>query len=142
MDPANTKHAIQVFQLLNPAAQAITQKGEEFLADYPDLFDYVYLDAFDLEYKGHSEQVHGRYEQLLETEITNEAAWVMHLKCAESIAEKMREGGIVALDDTWVDDKGDYHGKGKLALPYLLERGFKIIASSDQTYCLKRTRTA
>ena len=62
----------------------------------------------------------------------------MHKECADSIIRKMRKGGIVALDDTWIDEAGEYQGKGKTALPLLLKNGFEIVAANRTTYCLKR----
>ena len=47
-------------------------------------------------------------------------------------------GGIVALDDTWLDFEDKYVGKGKLAVPILLANGFEIIAATKTTVVLRR----
>lgn len=51
----------------------------------------------------------------------------------------MREGGIVVLDDTWTDANNEYTGKGKLAVPLLVENGFEIITKTRMTIALRRT---
>jgi hypothetical protein len=62
----------------------------------------------------------------------------MHKSCAETIIARMREGGIITLDDTWTDVEGRYAGKGKLATPLLLENGFEVVAKTRMTIALKR----
>ena len=63
----------------------------------------------------------------------------MHEECARAIEKRMPVGGIVALDDTWVDTNGEIAGKGKLALPILLNAGFEEVARTKLTICLRRT---
>jgi FkbM family methyltransferase len=139
MDPLNTKHAERVLRYLNPAAQAVTAKGEDYLAIHAGPLDIVYLDAFDFCHDNHSKERKERYDTILHTDINDEECWRMHLSCAETIVARMPEGGIVALDDTWTDSSGNYAGKGKLAMPFLLDHGFEIIARTRRTVALRRT---
>ena len=138
MDPDNTKAAERILPFLNPAADAQTKKGELFLKTYAGALDYVYLDAFDFDHDQHSDKRRQRYQEFLNTDINDEECWLMHKLCAETIIERMPEGGIVALDDTWRDSDGVLQGKGKLAAPLLLQNGFKMVAETKDTLCLKR----
>jgi len=140
MDPANTRRAKEVIKYINPTARAITMKGEEYLSVYDSVIDYVYLDAFDCYHDNHSQQRKDRYRELLNTSITDETCWRMHADCAESLIEKMRIGGIIVIDDTWIDAEGTYTGKGKLAVPILEKSGFKIIAKIGTAIALRRPR--
>ena len=63
----------------------------------------------------------------------------MHRLCAEAIIDKMPQGGMVVIDDTWTDEAGDFDGKGKLAVPLLLASGFTVVGQAPETVALKRT---
>jgi hypothetical protein len=43
----------------------------------------------------------------------------------------------VNIDDTWQDDSGSWIFKGTLAVPYLIENGFEVIASKNRAVFLK-----
>jgi hypothetical protein len=138
VDPQNTKRAGQLLRYINPVAKAVTARGENYLRLYEETFDFIYLDAFDCDHGKHSQKRQDRYRELLQTDINDEACWKMHEACAQAINAKMRVGGIVVLDDTWMDADGQYAGKGKLALPLLLANGFEIIAKTRMTVALRR----
>jgi hypothetical protein len=138
MDPQNTQRARDVLKYVNPSAKAITMKGEDYLAINEAELDYIYLDAFDFYHDNHSQQRKDRYRQLLNTEISDPECWKMHAECARAIVARMRPGGIVVLDDTWVDATGAYAGKGKLAVPILLDGGFEVIATIRTAVALRR----
>jgi len=140
MDPKNTKHAAAILRYLNPDAKAVTARGEDYLKLEECNPDFVYLDAFDYDHGKHSEARQERYRNLLQTNINDEACWKMHEACAYAIKEKMRVGGIVVIDDTWTDTDGVYLGKGKLAMPLLLDSGFEIVAKTRMTVALRRKR--
>lgn len=142
MDGKNVHEAKRFMPYLNPGAQFVAQKGEDFLRLHPGPIDYVYLDAFDFDHGKHSEARQERYRQNLGTEINDEACWKMHADCAKTLVKRLSPGGIVALDDTWTDGEGRYHGKGKLAMPILLEAGFKVVAQTPMTICLRRAPKA
>jgi hypothetical protein len=139
VDPINTKRAEKTLRYLNPAAKAVTERGENYLKLHQEPLDFVYLDAFDFDHGKHSQTRQDRYRQLLQTEINDEACWTMHEACARAIIARMREGGIVVLDDTWTDANGEYTGKGKLAVPLLVANGFEIITKTRMTVALRRT---
>lgn len=138
MDPANTEDVAGFIRFLNPTARALTAKGEDYLAAHEGPLDYVYLDAFDFYHDNHSAERQSRYQEFLGTDINDEACWEMHRACADAIVAKMSPGGLVALDDTWTDANGNYDGKGKLAIPLLLQHDFDIVAMSTTTVVLQR----
>lgn len=138
MDPANTKAAASFISYLNPEARALTAKGEDYLAAHEGRLDYVYLDAFDFYHDRHSIERQSRYREFLGTDINDAACWEMHRLCADAVIAKMEPGGLVALDDTWTGADGSYAGKGKLAVPLLLQHDFGIVAASQTTIVLER----
>lgn len=142
MDPKNVARAKKDLPLLNPGVRVVEQKGEEFLRLHRGAMDFVYLDAFDFEHDNHSEARKTSYRDNLGAEITNEACWEMHANCAESVLAKMPVGGVVALDDTWREQDGTFTGKGKLAVPLLIDGGFRIVAESKTAVCLTREHAA
>jgi predicted O-methyltransferase YrrM len=125
MDSENTENAKKRFQGIN----AITQKGEDFLESCTRKIDFVYLDAFDFFHNFHSDKRKAKYKNILNCEITNEACHKMHLDCAKSLVRKMNKNGIVTFDDIL---NKNLDGKGKLAIPYLIQNGFKIIKEDYQ----------
>lgn len=138
MDPESTNRAQRIFRFLNPSARAVTERGEDYLAESPDRPDFVYLDAFDFDHGRHSEYRKGRYRSLLHTEISDEECWRMHELCAEALVDRMNIGGLVVIDDTWTDEDGALSGKGKLAVPLLLRNGFEVVATAPRAVALKR----
>lgn len=137
MDPINTKRANAIICFLNPAATAVAQRGETYLAEHLQPQDIVYLDAFDFDHSKHSELRRSRYKDILQTDITDAACWKMHLDCAVAIAGKLAPGGLVVIDDTWIED-GRYVGKGKLAVPYLEQNGFAVTTRFGTAVALRR----
>jgi hypothetical protein len=84
----------------------------KWLAEYggPKI-DVAYLDSLDADQAGHAE--HG-------------------LKEAELVLPHLADDGLVLIDDTFWQS-GKWVGKGKLAIPFLIEKGFKIKYSGYQT---------
>ncbi|MCQ8185381.1 glycosyltransferase [Parvularcula maris] len=140
MDTKNVAAAKDILPYLNPAAQVFVSKGEDFLKLHTGSIDFVYLDAYDFDHGKHSDQRQDSYERNLGARISDEDCWKMHLSCAKTLTKRLAPDGIVALDDTWVDLDGAYHGKGKLAVPYMLDNSFQIIAQTEMTVCLSRSQ--
>ena len=139
MDPENTRHIRSILPKLNARSKAITQKGEDFLAEYNGSLDFIYLDAYDFFHENHSDKRRESYRTILNSDINDSDCWEMHRKCAEAIISKMPIGGIVVIDDTWLDVSNKYDGKGKFAAPLLLENGFIMIAKLKMAVALKRS---
>jgi hypothetical protein len=138
MDPRNTARAQRMFRRLGLSFQAITAKGEEWLAAFPGKIDYVFLDAYDFDHGKHSQQRQSRYEQFLGAPIGDDACHQMHLDCAIILAQKISKDGVICIDDTWMDEKGKWTAKGTKAVPFLLENGFQIFEARNRSLLLAR----
>jgi hypothetical protein len=141
MDPHNTKMAQEVFRELNAEFVAVNMKGEEFLAEFDQNLDFVFLDAYDFDHGGHSDLRQSRYEKFLGAPIDDQECHRMHLTCAEILVEKLSPEGVICLDDTWLDN-GEWKAKGTLAMPYLLENGFQLLEARNRAALLSRVKKA
>lgn len=139
MDPRNCVRARRMFQKRNLPFRAVTAKGEDFLAQWPGLIDYCFLDAYDFDHGNHSELRQSRYETFLGSRIADAQCHQMHLDCAVSLVEKLSPDGIICFDDTWKDDHGAWTAKGTTAMPYLLAHGFKVTEAANRAALLVRT---
>jgi len=119
MDKENTENA----QKRHPGINSITMKGEDFLETYEKKIDYIYLDAFDFWHNGHTEKRKRKYREILNCEITNKDCHEMHLKCAKYLVHKLSVDGVIIFDDIL---NKNWDGKGKTAIPLLLENNFCI----------------
>lgn len=138
MDPANTRRAARMFNRLGLPSCAVTAKGEDYLADFDGMIDYVFLDAYDFDHGKHSELRQARYEQFLGDRINDAACHQMHLECAEALIAKLSPDGLICFDDTWLDENGDWTAKGKTAMPFLLESGFVVVEARNHAGLLRR----
>lgn len=77
--------------------------------------DVAYLDSLDVDQPGHAE--HG-------------------LREAQLVLPHLAEDGLVLIDDTFWQKAG-WVGKGKLAIPFLQDQGFRIVYSGYQTLLQK-----
>lgn len=80
--------------------------------------DVVYLDSLDTYMPGTAE--HGLAE-------------------AEAAERLLGPGGLIAFDDT-PPVPGGWDGKGRLAVPWLLGRGWRVVPASDYVTVLERVR--
>jgi hypothetical protein len=62
----------------------------------------------------------------------------MHLECAKAALDKMAPWGVICMDDTWLTD-GAWQAKGTLAMPYLLEHGFRLLEMRNRAALLARS---
>lgn len=140
MDPHNSRWAAWSFKNHDSGFEAVTMKGEEYLRQLDRPIDYIFLDAYDFDHGNHSEQRQQRYQQFLGERIDEQHCHIMHLDCAQSVAEKITADGVVCVDDTWLDDNNQWTAKGTLAVPYLLEHGFEIIEARNRAVLMKRVQ--
>lgn len=138
MDPRNSAVARRLFRRLNLPFQAVTAKGEDFLAGWQGEIDYCFLDAYDFDHGQHSELRQSRYESFLGSRIEDEQCHKMHLDCATSLVAKMAADGVICFDDTWTDTDGAWTAKGTTAMPYLLSHGFKVETARNRAALLRR----
>jgi len=137
MDPHNTKAASRTLEPYEQGFEAISQKGEDFLREYQGKPDYVFLDAYDFDHGKHSAVRQNRYVQFMGSGISDAACHQMHLDCAESLVDKLAPDGLICIDDTW-QEQGEWTHKGKLAVPFLLHKGFKLIEARNKAAILQR----
>lgn len=138
MDPHNSAWARHQLQQINPGFQAISMKGEEYLRQHQNPIDYIFLDAYDFDHGKHSELRQSRYEKFLGGRIDEQACHQMHLECAQSLLQKLAPGGVICVDDTWLDDDKNWTAKGTLAVPFLLQNGFEIIEARNRAVLMRR----
>jgi|GEM_PF-4147643 len=138
MDPHNTRWAQYNLELLQLPGSAITDKGENFLQKFPDPIHYIFLDAYDFDHGMHSELRQTRYQKYLGGTIDEEQCHLMHLECAKALIDKLAPNGVICIDDTWQDEQHQWRAKGTLAVPYLLEKGFKIIEARNKAVLMQK----
>jgi hypothetical protein len=136
MDPINTQAAEADLRSF-PDARAVTAKGEDYLAASREPIVAAYLDAFDIDHGHHSSYRIDRYRDLLGVEISNVAAATMHRACVEALMPRMVNGGLIVIDDTWRENDV-FAGKGALAVPLLLERGYRVVGKTKTAVALQR----
>ena len=112
-------------------------KGEDYLDSYAGSLDVVFLDAYDFDHGKHSRLRQSRYEKFLGAPVDDGECHRMHLACAKSIEKKLSRKGLVCIDDTWLED-GRWTAKGTLAMPYLIEHGFRVLEARNRAALLSR----
>ena len=105
MDNLNVQALKNQYEGIN----AIHMKGEDFLKNFNEKIDFLYLDAFDYEYDRHSEKRINRYKEELNCEIKNNLCHQMHLDCVINSYQKIASDGIIVFDDVMDNFKS---GKG------------------------------
>lgn len=142
MDPHNSRWAKFNMDLMQIPGETVSQKGEDFLRQYSETIEYIFLDAYDFDHGNHSELRQQRYQKYLGSTIDELQCHKMHLDCAKTLLEKLSPTGVICVDDTWQDEKGHWTAKGTLAVPFLLENGFKIIEARNRAVLMCRESNA
>ena len=105
---------------LNKRSNVYNGDGIQFLQEFSGKIDFLYLDAWDVEYSNHAEK---------------------HLEAFEAAKNKLNSNAIILIDDTdigFTPEKGFHNdeealgGKGRLLIPYLLVRGYKLLFKGRQ----------
>jgi hypothetical protein len=101
--------------------------GIMFLKDFDKPIDFLYLDAWDVEYPNHAE---------------------MHLEAFKIAENKLNEKSVILIDDTDIGyslEKGFHNdeeclgGKGRLLIPFLQQKdNFKLLFKGRQTCFIKK----
>lgn len=125
MDEENTLRARDKMVNFSDTFSAICSRGEDFLANFTETIDFIYLDAFDFEHPNHSDKRKRKYQKILGTSINNAACQKMHFDCAVEIVRLSNSGTVIVFDDVWLE-KGTWKGKGETAIPYLTDNGFIV----------------
>ena len=114
---------------------AYNMKGEDFLRGRFQTFErsirVAYLDNCDWRWRHDvSDEDYAifiaKFYEPYRVVCNNTTSQLSHLVQAELILEFMKERSVVLLDDTWLSPDG-FDGKGGLAVPLLLDRGFSVV---------------
>jgi len=138
VDKSVNKKAKNTLKEIDESFDAVLEYGERFLEKYDKKdIGLVYLDAFDFWHSGHSKERLESYKKR-GTELTNENCWEMHYKCAVALSKIMEPNTYICFDDV-KSGPPNWEGKGKLAIPYLLENGFEIVKKVPDSILLKKS---
>jgi hypothetical protein len=121
VDKKSIEMAKKRFENINPSFDAIESKGEDFLQIFEKKIDFLYLDGFDFYHPFHTQERINNYKKYLNMEISNENCWNMHLNCVKNYI--IKNNGIICIHNVF---DNNYNGKGKLAIPFLLENNYIV----------------
>jgi predicted O-methyltransferase YrrM len=102
-----SREAVDKFK---PAVQVICNDSIQFLSNFKDKIDYLYLDSFDFD------------------ELNPDPSQQHHLKEIKAAYNKLHDDSIVMIDDCQLP----HRGKCKLVAEFLLDRGWKRVRTSYQ----------
>ena len=136
LDHANIEALERDYREFN--ATWITGKGEEVLQSWDKPIAAIYLDAYDFWHASHSELRQKSYLENYGTGINDAECHVMHLEAARHCSKLIPVGGLIGLDDTWLEN-GKWVGKGALALPWLVDQGWELLSSVNRGTVLLNT---
>lgn len=108
------KREIAKMKLLGDNVRIVCADGIEFIKTFNRRIDLLYLDAWD--------QLGDDGALRLSEE--------KHLECFRAAEPLLGDGALILIND--VKDAQTFEGKGRLLIPYLLQRGYRIIHQSDQ----------
>ncbi|MDA7685388.1 hypothetical protein N8608_02360 [bacterium] len=136
LDHANIEALERDYREFN--ATWITGKGEEVLQTWNKPIAAIYLDAYDFWHASHSELRQQSYLENYGTAINDAECHTMHLEAARHCSKLIPVGGLIGLDDTWLEN-GKWVGKGALALPWLVDQGWELLSSANRGTVLLNT---
>lgn len=110
LDPLAILQAQAPTEAYKENIQFVCQDSIEYLKNFSQPIDFLYLDSFDFE---------------IGNPIPSQQH---HLKELEAAYPKLHKNSIVMIDDCALPDDG----KGKLVIDYLLERGWKVAFNGYQ----------
>jgi len=137
VDPLNCEF-VRGFNL--PNVEVINSTGEDYLRQRiysMRTIDFLYLDNFDWDW--HPDKTpdfileQQRRYATLGLEMNNVNSQRAHLSQMILALHHMAERCLVVCDDTWFNKWwGHYSGKSGAVVPYLLDRGFKVLYTEEQ----------
>lgn len=126
-----------------PNFKAVNDFGEKYLnEDFENeniKISFAYLDGFDIIRENQEdepfikEQIR-QYKEWWGVDMTNENSHQSHLLAAQGVVKNSSDKCLILIDDTWLNTKGEYEGKGKLCVPYLLDLGWKMLPHINLPY--------
>ena len=118
--------------------KAYNSTGEVFCShiqhiDPTLLFSYAFLDNFDFLVKDfkweHEQEIRMKYAEI-GMEMNNENSQLAHYTQTVLLQPYLTSDAIIGFDDTWQTPRKTFDGKGGTAVPWLLDKGFKLIEQS------------
>lgn len=127
IEPTHSRLTLKELKRCNLLSHSNVYNGDgiKFLTDFKSKIDLLYLDAWDVGFAGYAEK---------------------HMEAFQVAEDKLSEKCVILIDDTDVDytpEKGFHNdeeslgGKGKLLIPYLLQRGYELLFKGRQTCLIK-----
>ena len=116
----------------------IAGKGEKILQTWNKPIAAIYLDAYDFWHASHSELRQKSYLKNYGSKINDAECHTMHLEAARHCSKLIPQGGLIGLDDSWLEN-GQWKGKGALALPWLLGQGWTLLSTANRGTVLLNT---
>ena len=116
----------------------IVGKGEKVLQGLNKSIAAIYLDAYDFWHTSHSDFRQKSYLEFYGSQINDTECYAMHLEATHNSSKHIPPGGLIGLDDTWLEDD-QWVGKGALALPWLVEQGWELLSSANRGTVLLNT---
>ena len=136
-----TENARNIVKSHSDNFEAYNMLGEDYLRDFNSEIHVLYLDSFDLEHMGDRTEgvvasTRGSYSER-GVELNNTNCHLAHLNMAKNSIDKMAKNGIVFFDDVY-SGPPNWVGKGKTAIPFLLEKGYRIIDQNKEQLILQK----
>jgi hypothetical protein len=125
IDPQTIANTVDICTALGQEKNLVVWTGDgiAYLKRRMDPIDLLFLDAWDVNLEGSAER---------------------HLEAFKAAEQNLHEQSLVLIDDTDVDLVEDIlvfadgvSGKGKLVIPYAVNRGWKVVFSGRQTLLSK-----
>ena len=131
INPDLTRHLTKFERVKHSNIKILTGKGEEKIDEINELISYAYLDNFDLIRPGTEEDSYileqiTKYKTDFDVDMNNENCYQAHLTQAQKVNSKCSKSCIIQIDDTHFSNN-EWIGKGKTAVPWLLNNGWKVL---------------
>lgn len=137
MDCDTIERNLKISKRLSLDINLICDTGEKFILSSEKDFYIMYLDSFDYDHGQHSDKRKRQYQKYLGLELNQDNCDLSNLNLAQSILGMNKKPMFIVYDDVWSDEK-DWQGKGKMAIPALLDNGYKIWFQNLKTVILQK----
>jgi hypothetical protein len=105
-----------------------TLKDEKIVFAYLDNFDYIYDEIRGKAFVNKQIQLYSTYN----IQMNNENSKKAHLEQAQHVHNQSADDCFILFDDTFLNKKGEYDGKGTTGITWLQEHGWKIVEVSPR----------
>jgi hypothetical protein len=109
VNPESCRFAREWTAVFEPTVHVHCSRGENWIRNFDGRIDVLFLDSADTDVPGHEDVCFSEFQ------------------AAQS---KLHERSLVLIDDT--PFAGEWHGKGRRAIPWALDNGWRILAAGYQ----------